>query len=207
MSDSVTNNPSVLPIDSRPYGLTYAEWTAKWFKWLLEIPSNNNPANDDTGKNCAVNQSDPNVWFLAGTPGGHAERTCTIPAGKAILFPIVAEWCSEAEFNKVGKDLVKLCRCIIEEWVTEKEVTFDDRHILRGRQLDQYLVPSKHFKCTLKENNIFDLKKGSTDSVSNGYWLMIRKEALSGDRDHTLHFSAKQPGRFDTDVTYKLTIR
>jgi hypothetical protein len=89
--------------------------------------------------------------------------------------------------------------------VTEKEVTFDG-HTLRGGQLDWYLVRSEPFKFNLEENNIFGLKPGPTDSVSYGYWLMINKEALSRDTNHTLHFSAKEPGRFETDVTYELTI-
>jgi|ERR687888_2727429 hypothetical protein len=78
-----------------------AQWTGKWFKWLMEIPTSNNPANNDMGKNCAVNQTDGNVWFLAGTPGGRADHTCTIPTGKAILFPVYAADCSYAEYPKL----------------------------------------------------------------------------------------------------------
>jgi hypothetical protein len=29
------------------------------------------------------------VWYLASTAGGAVTRSCTIPAGKTILFPIV----------------------------------------------------------------------------------------------------------------------
>ena len=68
--------------------MRYAEWTARWWQWVLSLPVENNPANDTTGKNCAINQNGP-VWFLAGTVGGVVERNCTIPAEKAILFPIL----------------------------------------------------------------------------------------------------------------------
>jgi hypothetical protein len=78
----------VFPPNTKPYGKTFAEWSAEWIKWALTIPMRYNPAADTTGKNCAINQNGP-VWFLAGISGGSAERTCVIPAGKAISFPVV----------------------------------------------------------------------------------------------------------------------
>src|SRR5205823_2283910 len=80
-ADSI--NPGVFAIDSKPYGTPYAEWVGKFQHWLSSVPQPLNPATDPTGKNCALNQTGP-VWFLAGTTGGAAERTCTIPAGKAV---------------------------------------------------------------------------------------------------------------------------
>ena len=38
------------------------------------------------------------------TTGGHAERTCTIPTDKAILFPVVNTECSYAEFPKLTSE-------------------------------------------------------------------------------------------------------
>lgn len=70
--------PSVSPLGSKPYGLTYGEWTAKWWQWTLSTPKDVNPGGDTTGKNCALKQSGP-VWFLSGTFGGSATRVCTIP--------------------------------------------------------------------------------------------------------------------------------
>ena len=94
-SDGNTNNShvsngqiAVLSVDSKPYGLTYGEWTAKWWQWGYSIPKDINPAYDDTGKNCAQKQNGP-VWFLAGTYGHAVNRGWDIPAGKAILFPIL----------------------------------------------------------------------------------------------------------------------
>src|SRR5262245_66409906 len=45
-----------------------------------------NPDLDSAGEFGAVDQSGP-VWFLTGTFGGSAERTLTVPAGKALFFP------------------------------------------------------------------------------------------------------------------------
>src|SRR5687768_9033242 len=94
------NTIDVYTIDSRPFNVTYNDWTAKWWQWALSIPSSVNPAGDTTGQYCDQKQDGP-VWFLAGTFGGPAERTCTIPEGKAIFFsPINAE-CSFAEYQDV----------------------------------------------------------------------------------------------------------
>jgi hypothetical protein len=60
------NEGGIFTTDSRPYGLTYGEWTAKWWQWAYSIPSDVHPAYDDNGKYCAEGQSGP-VWFLAGT--------------------------------------------------------------------------------------------------------------------------------------------
>src|SRR4051794_32791649 len=59
-------NPGVLPPNSAPHGLTYGEWSAKWWKWALEKTKEQSPLLDTTGANCTVGQSG-HIWFLAGT--------------------------------------------------------------------------------------------------------------------------------------------
>ncbi len=49
------------------HGMTYGQWTVKWWQWLLAIPRESNPALDETGKNTEKVQLDPSVSFLAGT--------------------------------------------------------------------------------------------------------------------------------------------
>ena len=78
--------------DEKPYGLTYGQWTAKWWQWLLEIPRDMNPALDETGKNTEVMQKDSNVSFLTGTFVNTIkapQRSMTLPASKSILFPAI----------------------------------------------------------------------------------------------------------------------
>jgi hypothetical protein len=78
----------IAPPKSLPGGLSYQQWSAKWWQWAWSIPSDINPILDKTGANCDVDQSGP-VWYLAGTAGFDTERACTIPAGKMIFFPII----------------------------------------------------------------------------------------------------------------------
>ncbi|HEY6882695.1 MAG TPA: hypothetical protein VI278_01505, partial [Nitrososphaeraceae archaeon] len=87
--NAADNNVSIFPPGSKPYALSYGQWSTKWFQWAFSIPKDKNPITDDSGKNCAINQNDQYAWFLAGSGGGRVERVCTIPAGKAIFFPIM----------------------------------------------------------------------------------------------------------------------
>jgi len=80
-------NPGVFPPTVNPYGTSYDEWADRWWQWVDAIPMSSNPMIDPTGANCAVGQSGP-VWFIAGSPGGSYERSCTVPAGKGVFFPV-----------------------------------------------------------------------------------------------------------------------
>ncbi|MFJ2107065.1 signal protein [Streptomyces microflavus] len=65
-----------------------AELQGKWWTWAASEPEETNPVADDDGSACDRNQPE-DVWFLAGTFGGEAERECTVPAGRPIAFPLV----------------------------------------------------------------------------------------------------------------------
>ena len=87
---------SIFPIDSKPFGYTYGEWSARWWQWLLSIPMPRNPAFDFTGANANMNQNHPNVFFLCQTYEGVASipiRIVTLRAGKSIFMPII-NWVS-----------------------------------------------------------------------------------------------------------------
>ena len=70
-------------------------------------------------------QSGP-VWFLAGTFGGKAERTCTIPSGKAILFPPINTECSYKEnpMLKTESDLRACAKHLQDETTQMQAVSF-----------------------------------------------------------------------------------
>ena len=56
-------NAGVLP--PHPFGVTYGEWTARWWEFMVSIPAPNNPILDTTGADCGIAQAGP-VWFLEG---------------------------------------------------------------------------------------------------------------------------------------------
>jgi hypothetical protein len=69
--------------------MTYGAWEGVWWQWALKAAIDANPILDTTGEYAGTNQSGQ-VFFLAGTFGGGAlVRTVDVPAGKALLIPIV----------------------------------------------------------------------------------------------------------------------
>lgn len=200
--DHPKKSPFYPPSPYEPAGRTYRAWTIRWYEWVLAITKNLNPVAATTGKNCGQNQSG-SVWFLAGTLGGSKKRKCIIPYEKDIFFPIINEWLSTTEYHESGQDLLFHCKGIIDD-VIHKEATFDDFTIGCG-DLDRYRVRSTIFTIALPDNNLFGLKAGLTDSVCDGYWLMIKKDILSIGK-HILHFSGIQDDGFMTEVTYDLNV-
>jgi hypothetical protein len=166
------NQIGVFLADSKPYGLTYGEWTAKWWQWGYSIPKDINPAYDDTGKNCTQKQNGP-VWFLAGTYGHAVNRKCDIPAGKAILFPILNSECSFAEFPKL-KTLseLRLCAKTIQDQVTILNATVDGVPI---SNLQKYRIQSPPFSFTLPQNNILGPPSNvTTQAIADGNWVFLK---------------------------------
>lgn len=197
----------VFPPDSRPYGLTYGEWTAKWWQWVYIMPEANNPIVDDTGKNCANNQTGP-VWFLAGTGGGAVTRECTIPSDKAILFPIINVVCDSAVDPSLDtEEELRACAKADQDTVIAKEITVDGINI---GNLDSYRFQSQLFNLTYPENNIAGVNPQTAKAVSDGFWVLL--EPLSPG-SHEIHSKAALGDptavgtvNFALDVTYLLTI-
>jgi hypothetical protein len=92
-----TPHAKAFPVNATEFGRTYAEWSAQWWQWLLSIPASTNPTNDTTGKDCDIAQSQP-LFFLAGIgSGGVVTRSCTVPCGKPLFFPLLNVECSSVE--------------------------------------------------------------------------------------------------------------
>ena len=92
------NNPGILPPNSHPYGKTYGQWQAAHWQWLYSLQVADHPLFKDGDVDLSLNQPPGPVWFLGGTftvtsgPGGPvnlANRTGTVPAGKALFFPVI----------------------------------------------------------------------------------------------------------------------
>jgi hypothetical protein len=170
---SISSTPTPFPVDTKQFDLSYGEWTARWWQWLYSIPEDRNPAADETGENCDEGQSGP-VWFLAGTFGGLNERNCVIPAGKSLLLSVIGGACTFEEFpNLRTESELRSCAVSINEGVTELMVTIDGQQISE-EQLRTYRVQSPSlFDVALPNGNIITGQEGSTQAVSDGYWVFI----------------------------------
>jgi len=85
-------NPALFPKQAHPYGADLATWADRESAWAYSQPLAHNPVLDQTGADCAIDQSGP-VWFvprIAGPRVFSGSRTCTIPAHRALLLEIGA---------------------------------------------------------------------------------------------------------------------
>ena len=158
----INGRTQLLLADPRPYGMSRKKWTEKWWLWLHSIPKPVNPANDTTGEQCARNQIEPNMWFLAGTFGKLVKRTCLVPSNRAILFPIInsVHLLSESLSFKSDSDLEAKVRNEANN-VTEMNLAIDG---LQLSDLKKYRIHTSTFDIIIPEDNIWGVKPGKTKS-------------------------------------------
>jgi hypothetical protein len=101
------------------------------------------------------------------------ERVCTVPAGKAILFPILNSERSFAEFPKL-KTLseLRMCAKTIQDQVTTLMASVNGVPILN---LQEYRIQSPPFNFTLPHNNILGMPANTTtEAVADGNWVFLK---------------------------------
>ncbi len=194
MAFARNSNPGVLPPQSHPYGLTYSEWSAQWWQDAVQVA---------TLGGCPMASAGPTdqVLFLAGTTGGSETRSCTVPSGKAILFPIINAECSTIEGNGTTEEQLLACAKGLIDQVTVVQADVDGVSL---QNLTVYRVQSPLFTFTAVSGNPFGIPAGQSPSVSDGYWIMLTPLSTG---THTLHFHGEAPSLgFTTDTTYNLTV-
>jgi hypothetical protein len=200
MSKVSYNGLELFAVNSRPFGRTYAEWTAKWWQWVLSIAKTENPLVDYTGRNCANNQSGP-VWFLAGTLKGPAERSCIIPADKAILFPVINVEASVAEGDGTTDEELAARAKFEMDQITDMRAMISGTNV---NELKQYRIQSPSFNVTLPTDNVLALPAQMTKMISEGYWLFLK--LLQPGKYDLNSFGSCLAGRIKIGVSYHLTI-
>lgn len=207
-SDYARAQPDTFAPDTRPYNMTYGEWSAAWWQWLLSIPEEHNLSIDKTGENCHVGQDNPNVWFLSGTSGGFAERKCTIPAGKAILISPIEVECSYAEFPAL-KTESELRQCAKEDQDNVRNVRLAVDEVLLD-DWREYRTSSPLFNITLPENNILGLRPQKTQAVSDGYFIMLKPlpvgEHIVDSSGSLVDVTTTGTLNFASEVRYHITV-
>ena len=212
-------NPGVFPIQSKPYGQTYGQWSARWWQYAFQQPNLNI---------CATDKPGSRVTFLAGTADGTiADRSCTVPVGNAIMFPILnVEWSVvEAEAqqqatpgqscllpgqpNGTNDAALQACATAQANHVTKLEAKVDGVS-LQG--LSNYRAVSPPFNFTSAPGNPLGVcQPGGCDShgVADGFWIMLTPLRPG---THTIQFSGEAffPElniTFVTGATYHLTVQ
>jgi len=204
-------NPGVLPPNSSPFGRTYPEWSAAWLQWAFSQPVSTNPNFDPTGALANNAQSGP-VFFLASVINlsGTVERTFSVPAGRAIFFPITTiEGDNACVEPPLTMDQLRAGAAALLATVEELHASVDGVPL---RDLPRYRVISPVFSYTLPATDNLaqffgcDISGAVSPAVSDGFFILLAP--LSRGR-HDVRFGATfGPGNnnFQFEVVDHMTI-
>jgi hypothetical protein len=207
-------NPGVLPPNSHAFGNSYGGWSAAWWQYVESQPVSSNPLLDSTGAGCREAQSG-HVFFLVGanSSGSVTRDQCTVPAGKALFFPLVNAFDFEPAKTPLGT------------W-EELEGAFGPFFTLRASidgvavaNLDPATTPYRacagpvarcsapSFSVFLPAENLFGVPEGTYEpTVADGFYLLL---APLSPGSHTITFGGTGlflGGPFSQDITYHLVV-
>jgi len=201
-SEVENNIPTLFEPDDRPFGVSYAEWTAKWWKWWHSGPEEPLVGQEDeTG----------NVFFLTTKKMERYDNQVlqihnTIPRDKAILFP-VDKWISvglaftpDDQLKDVAKKRIDMLPVV--------SISIDGISILPHR------VQSDVFKIELKRDipnpevpsNSKKIVKGKYKAVGEGYWIFLKPNSLKNGNHEMPAFASCETGELSLNVHHTLNI-
>ncbi|MFI6845630.1 signal protein [Kitasatospora sp. NBC_00085] len=162
--------------------LTSAELQNRWWIWATSTESARNPVLDQDGRRCAQDQEE-GIWLLAGTTGGAAERSCTVPTGVPVVFPLV-NLMGDAHDCLGFMDAAK------------------GGAVLDGKALTPEKLDATPIDMVTAAGNPFTGKRDHFHTWSCGLW--VRLEPLSPG-SHELSFHGES-GSFSDSVDYHLQV-
>jgi hypothetical protein len=187
---------------------SYKQLSAKWWQWAASTPFSEDGPFGQFGTDCGQNQPNGNTWFLAGSFGGPAVRSCDVPAGTRLFFPVVTVECSSLEPAPFFGGTVAERRACVEQELFAFVPLFAE---LDGEaivpDLNAYTVVSPNFPLVAVADNPAGIPEGRGFAVSKGIWLLL---APLSPGEHTLHFAGRftDPafGGFTPEATFHLTV-
>jgi hypothetical protein len=197
---------------STTYGQT-GKLAAAWWQWAGSKPVPKNPAIGEyrggpkcNGRPVSDTPANKQWWFLAGTfNGSTVERTCTMPAGRWLFFPVVNVVFTLSDPGDTEEVARQAVNDYIDSVLTDPDlsmsVSVDGQEVLRR-------ADSPLFTIKAPNDNIFGLEPGSYDAVADGLWVTV--PPLSKGK-HTIHFELSAPNvgeeGFTQNNTYRLTVK
>jgi hypothetical protein len=208
-----SSSVGIVPPDSEPYGLTYAEHAQNFWKWL-SIPVRESPIDDTTRDKCTVGQSNSNssVFYL-GEGEGKVERTCTVPAGKGLLIPVMEVEMSDKEVPGSSVEELGSAAKKDQDSVNSMYLMVDDNEYTYDDLIEYRLSQPTVFQVTFPDNGVFGVKEGGPSTVAADGFYILTEPLTAGN--HIVHFRSSllctEPGctepAFAQDVSYNIVAK
>lgn len=213
---------TVIPPSDLPYGLSYEEWSAKWWQWYMGLETNHI---ENVGNPEICSGPGSRVRFLYGAPATTtATRHVIIGPDISLFFPILGfiadnTACPVSDFG-TNTD-AQLAAEVVEGWsgVTVTTCTIDGVAIegLDDPVTSIYSVVSPAFSYTIAEkDSIISLVEGEDcipggttiyPAVAEGAYLML---APLKPGKHTIGFvgvyGPVSAPNLKLDITYEITV-
>jgi hypothetical protein len=162
-----------------------AAWAEAWWGWALASPAAASAVVDATGER-AVDGQPSGVFFLAGATGGAVSRTCSVPGGTPIVFPVL---------NNISPDGgVAECLGQLEPATV--------RAALDGVPIGELTLAAGSVTVDPAPGNWAELDPGPAEASVAGYWVGIVD--LSPGH-HVVAFGGSAEG-LSVSVRYDLTV-
>jgi hypothetical protein len=191
----------------------FKQLSAEWWQWTLSFPVAESPQLDATGERCAVGQRG-SVWFLVGNFGGTTTRSCSVPEGKTVFFPVVnsvnvdsPNVCGQGPDRTPLPDLRALPATSVDGAIG-LVVEVDGKPIKTARR-----VQSRVCEVALPIGNVFDATCAAfggvpagiySPAVDDGIYVELQPLAIG---NQVVHIHAENPKEgFLLDVTYNLEV-
>jgi hypothetical protein len=221
--------PDIVSPNENFRGRAYGEWASEWMKWMVSSDPDNYSKDDPIIFLRANIDYAPVEW----RQNGYRENTTThydrtgdkrieIYEGTAIFFPVVEAnfltGCKNPEDKKkvlqTEEELRYYARKDIDsgwEIGTTIQIGTEDAQPIVSN-LEDYRAESQLFKIVvsdkspLKDKMEEELKAGTFDAVTDGYWILIRKLQPS-DEPYKIYFEAKNGTYYHYSATYDILVK
>lgn len=219
LGTAASSTAGILPPTSRAYGISYPEWSAKWWQWSLEQSTNHLEV---VGKPDFCDGEASRVRFLMGAylTGGAAIVTnkITISTDTPLFFPVLSVWDDNTgcpTFTAFTADQLAAQVAALWTGVTLTTCTIDGVPVpgLSNPATSEYLVQAPPFSyTTAPEGNVLAGIFGDAcidggtfvyPAVADGVYLMLSPLAPG---KHTIHTVGQVSTFVDLDITYDITV-
>ena len=209
-------NPRILPPNAVFNGKTAGEWTTAWWTWVLTTPGYAQMF-DDTGTHAWDNNNGADgLFFLANTWAGVPQtRTVTIPAGTALLVPVMGEGLFGSAEQWAMLDVLIPGAGIPPNPTIPQDIEWMNSHIPSMKNLSVRIDGQP--VADLEDGNLHYWNNTGLTSIHNPDGSVLEELAYAYEisliltplppGNHIIEMSGDGVNGYHNDVTYSLTVQ